>query len=99
MELKDLVLKRLAGVVDPGTNSDVMAMGLVRNLAVNSRGEVSLEFCPSSSECPLVIPLAFRIREAVEGTEGVTAATVTVTGHRMAAEVTAMVNERGAENE
>ncbi len=88
------VRDRLRGVTDPGTNMDVMAMGLIRNLDVTAGGAVSLEFRPSSSQCPLVMPLAFRIKEAVEDVKGVTGVTVTVTGHRMADQVTAMLNEK-----
>lgn len=88
----DRVRQRLREVMDPGTNMDVMSMGLIKNLAVSGGGAVSLEFRPSSNECPLVLPLAFRIREAIEGLEGIAGVTITVIGHWMAKEVTAMVN-------
>lgn len=92
--ITDRVRKRLKEVIDPSTNMDVMTMGLIKNLEVNGEGDVSLKFRPSSPECPLVIPLAFRIREALEELEGIGKVSVTVIDHKMASAVTEMLNEK-----
>jgi ATP-binding protein involved in chromosome partitioning len=94
MDMMERLHQRLKEVTDPGTNMDVMSMGLIRNLSINGGGAVSMEFRPSSPECPLVLPLAFRIREALERLEGVSGVTVTVVGHRMADMITSMINEK-----
>lgn len=63
--LKEKVIERLKGVVDPETGFDVMTMGLIRDLAIDD-GSVLLTFRPSSPFCPLGFKLALMIREAVE---------------------------------
>lgn len=62
--LKEKVVERLKGVVDPETGFDVMTMGLIRDLEINDY-IVSLTFRPSSSLCPLGFKLALMIKEAI----------------------------------
>jgi metal-sulfur cluster biosynthetic enzyme len=94
MNLMERLHQKLKEVNDPGTNMDVMTMRLVRKLEATGDGAVTLEFKPSSPECPLVVPLAFKIRKAVEEVEGVSCVTIIVVDHCMADAVTTMVNEK-----
>ncbi len=94
-DLAGTARNRLKEVIDPGTNADILTMGLVRDLQVNENGELSLVFKPSSTECPLVVTLAFQIRKAIENIEGIKKITITVTGHRLAGEVMEMLNDTG----
>ncbi|MBW2183207.1 MAG: DUF59 domain-containing protein [Deltaproteobacteria bacterium] len=49
VELKEKIIQKLKEVIDPGTLSDIVSMGLVKNINVTEDGKVSLEFQPSSN--------------------------------------------------
>lgn len=87
------VRRRLEDVTDPGTNMNVMSMGIIRNLTMTEDGVLTMQLRPSSTVCPLVVPLAFRIKKAIEELEGINIVKITVVDHRMAESVTAMLNE------
>jgi metal-sulfur cluster biosynthetic enzyme len=93
MQLKEKVLQKLGEVIDPETLSDVMSMGLIKNLTVTKDGKVSLEFQPSSPVCPLAIPLALDIQNALIALRGVNELTVTIKGHQMADEINRYLQE------
>jgi metal-sulfur cluster biosynthetic enzyme len=93
MQLKEEVLQKLRQVIDPETLSDVMSMGLIKNLNVTEGGKVSLEFQPSSPVCPLAIPLALDIQNALTALHGVNELTVTIKGHQMADEINRYLRE------
>ena len=65
MEFREIVLKKLGKVIDPGTNMDIVSMGLIKNIKIEDDGNVSLEFHPSSPVCPLVYSLAIKIKESM----------------------------------
>jgi metal-sulfur cluster biosynthetic enzyme len=54
---------------------------------------VRYKFHPSSPLCPMAVPLALSIREAVAEVEGVTGQEVEVVGYIRAAELNAMLQE------
>lgn len=87
MTLKEQIENALRGVIDPGTNLDIMRMKLVRDLSVDPDGKVCLTFRPSSPVCPLAFKLAYDIKTAVQQTEGVKAVDVKVAGYNRADEL------------
>ena len=90
-DLRERVLRRLEGVIDPETGVNVVRMRLIEDLTVDEDGTVSYKFRPSSPFCPLAIPLALSIRRAVAQVEGVADQEVEVVGYVNAEEVTAVL--------
>jgi len=91
MDLKDKVIEKLKTVIDPETGMDVVSMRLIKDLTVMNEGKVSFKFRPSSSVCPLVFPLAFKIQKAVKEIEGVKGLEMVVTDHRMSEELNGLL--------
>jgi metal-sulfur cluster biosynthetic enzyme len=96
MTLRERVENSLRGVIDPGTNLDIMRMRLVRELSINQGGRVSLTFHPSSPVCPMAFKLAHQIQVAVQQTDGVEAVEVRVSGYNRANELMEVLKQ--AEN-
>ncbi len=92
-ELRAQVLERLRTVIDPETGVDVVRMRLIEDLEVDERGVARYKFRPSSPLCPLAVPLALSIREAVGQVEGVTGQETEVVGYVRAAELNAMLED------
>ena len=80
-ELYNEIHQKLSSVIDPETGVDVMRMRLIENLQVDETGRVGYTFRPSSPLCPLAIPLAIEIRQAVAATPGVTRQAMRVEGY------------------
>jgi len=74
------VVEKLKTIMDPHTGVSMYDMELISNLAIDG-DEVSLTFEPSSPYCPIGIQLAQALKSGVESIDGVSKATVTVTGH------------------
>jgi len=91
--LREAVLSRLSTVIDPETGVDVVRMRLVEDLTVDGEGFARYKFRPSSPLCPLAVPLALSIREAVADVEGVNGQEIEVVGYIRAAELNAMLQE------
>lgn len=89
--LRQAILTRLSNVIDPETGADVVRMRLIEDLVVDEEGVVRYRFRPSSPLCPLAVPLALSIREAVGQVEGVTRQEIEVVGYVRAAELNAIV--------
>lgn len=87
MTLKEQIENALRGVIDPGTNLDIMRMKLVRDLSIDRDSRVRLTFRPSSPVCPLAFKLGYDIKTAVQQTEGVKAVDVKVAGYNRADEL------------
>jgi len=87
VELREKIIQRLKEVIDPETLVDVVSMGLIKNLNVTEDGNVSLEFQPSSSVCPLALPLALDMQKALKNLSEIKDLRVTVRDHQMADEV------------
>ena len=77
-DIKPAILEKLSKVIDPETGLDVIRMKLIQNLKVDSFGVVEYQFRPSSPLCPLAVPLAFSIIQAVREVPGVAAQNMTV---------------------
>lgn len=94
--LLEAILSRLSGVIDPETEVDVVRMRLIEDLTVDEAGMVRYRFRPSSPLCPLAVPLALSIREAVAGVEGVTGQAMEVVGYVKADELNAILEQTAA---
>jgi metal-sulfur cluster biosynthetic enzyme len=92
MDLHDRIIEKLKKVKDPETTMDVVSMGLIKDLIVTTEGKVSFSFRPSSSVCPLVFPLAFKIQKAVKEIEEVKGLEMVVTDHQRAEELNNLLN-------
>jgi metal-sulfur cluster biosynthetic enzyme len=93
--LREAILVRLSSVIDPETGVDVVRMRLIEDLTVDGEGVVHYRFRPSSPLCPLAVPLALSIREAIAEMEGVTDQEIEVVGYLKAQELNAILREIG----
>jgi metal-sulfur cluster biosynthetic enzyme len=89
--LRQAILARLSAVMDPETGADVVRMRLVEDLTVDEEGVVRYTFRPSSPLCPIAIPLALSIRQAVAEVEGVARQEIAVVGYIQAEELNALL--------
>jgi metal-sulfur cluster biosynthetic enzyme len=89
--LRAAILSRLSKVIDPETEVDVVRMRLIEDLTVDEAGVAHYKFRPSSPLCPLAVPLALSIREAVAGVDGVTGQEMEVVGYVKADELNAIL--------
>jgi metal-sulfur cluster biosynthetic enzyme len=96
MTLEEKIEDALKGVIDPGTNLDIMRMKLVRDLSIDQDGRVSLTFRPSSPVCPMAFKLAYDIKKAVQQTEGVKEVEVKVSGYNRADELMEVLKHAGS---
>jgi metal-sulfur cluster biosynthetic enzyme len=86
-------LERLRSVIDPGVGVDVVSLRLIEDLTVDGAGVARYKFHPSSPLCPVAIPLALSIREAVAEVAGVTGQEIEVVGYMRAEELNAALRE------
>lgn len=93
--LREAILQRLSSVIDPETGVDVVRMRLIEDLEVDEEGVVRYKFRPSSPLCPIAVPLALSIREAVAEVEGVTRQEIEVVGYIKADELNNLLREMG----
>ena len=91
--VREVILARLATVIDPETGVDVVRMRLIEGLMVDEEGVARYTFHPSSPLCPLAVPLALSIHEAVAEVEGVAGQEIEVAGYVQAAELTDILRE------
>jgi metal-sulfur cluster biosynthetic enzyme len=80
-------------VIDPETGVDVVRMRLIEDMTIDEEGVVHYRFRPSSPLCPLAVPLALSIREAVGEVEGVTGQAMEVVGYVRADELNAILQK------
>jgi metal-sulfur cluster biosynthetic enzyme len=91
-EIQRMVIQRLMSVIDPETNIDVVRMRLVQDLAVDADGKVTYIFRPSSPLCPIAVPLAISILQAIAEVEGVTGQHMTVVDYVGADDLNEIIN-------
>jgi metal-sulfur cluster biosynthetic enzyme len=91
--LREAILARLSGVIDPETGVDVVRMRLIEDLTVDEKGVVHYTFRPSSPLCPIAVGLALSIRQAVAGVEGVVGQEIEVVGYLKAEELNVLLRE------
>lgn len=90
--LDKAVNERLRTVIDPETHFNVIRMRLVEDLVITSGGQVSYTFRPSSSLCPIAVPLAQQIKKAVAEVPGITSQRITIKGYIAAEHLMALIN-------
>jgi metal-sulfur cluster biosynthetic enzyme len=76
--LQKAVLEKLSKVIDPETGADVIRMKLVLDLMIDEKGKATYTFRPSSPLCPIAVPLAVMIIQAIGEVEGITGQRMTV---------------------
>ncbi len=91
-KLKEKIIEVLKGVIDPETFIDVITMNLIVDLKVKD-GVVDVVFRPSAPTCPLGVQLAYSIKHAIKGIEGVKKVNMTVVDFIMAKELNEMLKE------
>ncbi len=91
--LKQAIIEQLKEVIDPETGTDVWRMRLVEDLAVNESGHVTYRFRPSSPLCPIAVPLAQMIKDAICKVPGVTGQTIEVTNYVQSSLLTELLNQ------
>jgi len=87
MDLKNKIIEKLKKIIDKETSTDVVTMGLIKDLVVTPEGKVSLKFRPSSSVCPLVFPMAYEIQKNIREVDGVKEVNMIVIEHQKAEEI------------
>lgn len=75
--LYPLVIDKLSTVIDPETGVDVIQMQLVQDIQISDSGKITYRFRPSSPLCPMAVPLAVMIIQAIEEIDGVTGQSMT----------------------
>ncbi len=94
--LQEALLQGLRGVLDPETGLDVVRMGLVKELRIESGAagcRVILTFRPSSPVCPMAFKLAWDMKKCLRAVPGVESVEVRVEGYKRAAELEAVLQE------
>ena len=76
--IEKAVIEKLAKVLDPETGVDVVRMQLVMDLTIDENGKATYIFRPSSPLCPIAVPLAMMIIQAIKEVEGITGQNITV---------------------
>jgi metal-sulfur cluster biosynthetic enzyme len=95
MQLEQSIIERLQQVIDPETGADVIRMRLIEDLSVEGEtGRVSYRFRPSSPLCPLAVPLALSIHDAVAGVPGVSEQQIEVVGYVGATALNVLLKEK-----
>jgi metal-sulfur cluster biosynthetic enzyme len=91
-QIQQAVIEKLKTVIDPETNTDVIRMRLVQELAVDTSGKVTYIFRPSSPLCPIAVPLALSILRTIGEVEGVTAQHMNVVDYVGADQLNEIIN-------
>jgi len=76
--LEKAVNEKLTKVIDPETGADVIRMKLVLGLEIDEKGKATYTFRPSSPLCPIAVPLAVMIIQAIGEVKGITGQRMTV---------------------
>jgi metal-sulfur cluster biosynthetic enzyme len=82
------VQTRLSLVLDPETGIDVIRMGLVRDMQIDAKGNITYTFRPSSPICPIAVPLALSIIQAISEVPGISKQGISVIDYIQADELT-----------
>ena len=83
-DLEKAVVEKLSEVIDPETGVDVMKMRLVQDIEIDAEGKITYVFRPSSPLCPIAVPLALAIIDAIKEVPGITGQQITVKDYSQA---------------
>ena len=89
--LEKAVIEKLTKVLDPETGVDVVRMQLVMDLTIDENGKATYTFRPSSPLCPIAVPLAMMIIQAINEVEGITGQSITVVDYVEAGKLNEML--------
>jgi metal-sulfur cluster biosynthetic enzyme len=92
-QLRSDILARLSEVIDPETGVDVVRMRLIEDLEVDESGHVAYKFRPSSPLCPIAVPLADAIRQAVGEVKGVRSQDLEIVGYLFSEDLTLLIKQ------
>ena len=92
LALEKAVIDKLAKVLDPETGVDVVRMKLVMDLAIDENGKASYIFRPSSPLCPIAVPLAMMIMQAIKEVEGISGQSIKVVDYVEADKLNAILS-------
>ena len=87
LDLEAAVIEKLMTVIDPETGADVIRMRLIQNIKINEGGNISYVFRPSSPLCPIAVPLALDIIQAIREVQGISKQRITVIDYLQADEL------------
>lgn len=71
MPTPDELRNLLRGVIDPELGSDIVELGMVRDVRIDDGGEVTVQIALTTSGCPLRAQIQRDIRTRIGGTPGV----------------------------
>jgi metal-sulfur cluster biosynthetic enzyme len=91
-DLEKAVIEKLSEVIDPETGVDVMKMRLVQDINIDSEGKITYVFRPSSPLCPIAIPLALAIIDAIKEVPGISGQQITVKDYSQADQLNEILN-------
>ncbi|MGI6650078.1 MAG: metal-sulfur cluster assembly factor [Bacillota bacterium] len=94
-EIKERLIESLKQVIDPGTNVNIIDMGLVKDISIDESGEVDLTFRPSSPVCPMAYKLADDIQRATKKVSGVNEVNIRVRDFVQAKELEQILQQPG----
>ncbi len=77
-ELESAVKEKLSKVIDPETGVDVVKMRLIQDIHIDEVGKITYVFRPSSPLCPIAVPLALAIIDAIKEVPGISGQAITV---------------------
>lgn len=76
--LEIAVIEKLTKVIDPETGVDVVKMRLIQDIHIDEVGKITYVFRPSSPLCPIAVPLALAIIDAINEVPGISGQQITV---------------------
>lgn len=91
-KIKAAVIDQLTHVIDPETGVNVVRMRLIQDLDLDSTGKVTYTFRPSSPLCPIAVPLALMIIQAINVVPGVTGQSMKVIDYIQAEQLNELIN-------
>ena len=77
-EFESAVKEKLSKVIDPETGVDVVKMRLIQDIHIDEVGKITYVFRPSSPLCPIAVPLALAIIDAIKEVPGISGQAITV---------------------
>jgi len=96
--LETAVREAIDEVGDLASGQSVLKLGLVRDIAVNGEGDVTLRFEPASSMCPVAFSVGIDIHDRVMAVDGIRSIHFDIRNFVRAEELAALVNDDGAED-
>ena len=74
--MKEEIFKALKGVIDPEIGFNVVDLGLIYGLEIDSNGNVKVKMTLSTPSCPLSGTIMDWVKSAVESVKGVKSAEI-----------------------